>query len=180
MFRILSVTALLLAAPATAGSDILGPDAAACAPGSGKSAVLLTVDGFKSLDGTLRVELWPGTDADFMRNHHELVEEGKSYYRATVPVPASGTARVCVPLPGAGTYALGAFHSPKGVRKFNFRQDGATFTRNPKMGLSKPKAEDVAMPFTVGLNHSNVTLNYLRGLGFRPVPKDELPTGGKR
>lgn len=182
-FAALSASLIALASvagPAMAGQEILGPDAAACAPGSGRDAVLLTVDGFKNRDGTLRVELWPGNDEDFMRNHHELTAEGKTYYRATVPVPASGVARVCVPLPGAGTFALGAFHSPAGVRKFNFRQDGATFTRNPKVGLSKPKAADVAMRFGTGLNQSNVTLNYLRGLGFRPVPAAELQSVDKR
>jgi uncharacterized protein (DUF2141 family) len=179
MRSLLATALVFLAAPALAQSEPLGPDAAACRPGSGKDAVLLVVDGFKSRDGTLRVELWPGNDKDFLRDHHQLVAEGKTYHRVTVPVPASGPAKVCVPLPGAGTFALGAFHSPDGVRKFNFREDGATFTRNPKVGLSKPKAADVAMAFGPGLNTSSVTLNYLRGLGFKPIPKDELKTAGK-
>lgn len=178
--RRLPVLALAFAAaPVLAQSEPLGPDAAACRPGSGRDAVLLVVDGFKNRDGTLRVELWPGNDKDFLRDHHQLIAEGKTYYRATVPVPATGPAKVCVPLPGPGTFALGAFHSPDGVRKFNFREDGATFTRNPKVGLSKPKAADVAMAFGPGLSSSTVTLNYLRGLGFRPIPKEELKTAGK-
>ncbi|MFN3371186.1 MAG: DUF2141 domain-containing protein [Sphingomonadaceae bacterium] len=168
--------AALLAAAQPALAEILGPDAAACRPGSGRDALLLTVNGFKSREGTLRVELWPGTEADFMRDHHQLVAEGKAYHRVTVPVPASGPARVCVPLPGPGTYAVGAFHSPSGVRKFNFRTDGATFTRNPRVGISRPKAADVAMTFGPGLNESAVTMNYLRGLGFRPIPQSELET----
>lgn len=170
-----------VAAPAAA-QDILGPDAAACRPGSGRDAVLLTVDGFKNRDGTLRVELWPGNEQDFLRNHHELVAEGKAYQRVTVPVPRSGAAQVCVPLPGPGLYALGAFHSPAGVRKFNYKDDGATFTRNPRVGIfnTKPKASDVAMKFNNGLSEAHVTLNYLRGLGFRPIPKDELPSNGNR
>jgi uncharacterized protein (DUF2141 family) len=175
--------ALLLASPHPAqAADVLGPDAAACAPGSGKDAVLLTIDGFKNREGTLRVELWPGNDADFMRNHHELVAEGKAYQRVTVPVPASGNARVCVPLPGPGTYALGVFHSPQGVRKFNYRDDGATFTRNPKVGIfnQKPKAADVAMRFNPGLSESEVTLNYLRGLGFGPISRDRSKSTDKQ
>lgn len=179
MRSLIASALVLLAAPALAQSEPLGPDAAACRAGSGKDAVLLVVDGFKNRDGTLRVELWPGNDRDFLRDHHELVAEGKAYHRVTVPVPDNGPAKVCVPLPGPGSYALGAFHSPAGVRKFNFRQDGATFTRNPKVGLSKPKAADVAMTFGPGLNSSTVTLNYLRGLGFRPIPKEELKTAGK-
>lgn len=177
-----SALALLSAtAPAVAAGEILGPDAAACAPGSGRDAVLLTVNGFKNREGTLRVELWPGTEADFMRDHRELLREGKTYTRITLPVSQGGASmRVCVPLPGPGIYALGAFHSPTGVPKFNFRQDGATFTRNPKMGLRAPRAPEVAMQFNTGLNESNVTLNYLRGLSFRPLPKEELQTTGKR
>lgn len=167
----------LLGAAAHAGA--LGPDAAACSAGSAKDAVLLTVDGFKNREGTLRVELWPGTEADFLRNHHELVAEGKAYHRVTVPVPQSGPARVCVPLPGPGTYALGAFHSPSGVRKFNWRRDGATFTRNPRVGLSKPKVEDVAVTYGHGVSKDSVTLNYLRGLAFRPIPKDRLDSNNR-
>ncbi len=173
-----ALAATLLGSPAAAAA--LGPDAADCSPGSGKDAVLITVDGFKNRDGTLRVELWPGTEGDFMRDHHQLVAEGKAYHRVTVPVPASGPARICVPLPGAGTYAVGAFHSPSGQRKFNFRQDGATFTRNPKVGLSKPKASDVAMQFKPGLSEATVTMNYLRGLGFKPIPRDQLQSAESR
>lgn len=156
-------------AQSAAAQDILGPDAAACQPGSGRDALLLTVLGFKSQQGTLRVELWPGEEGDFLRNHNELLKEGKAYHRVTVPVPADGKAVVCVPLPGPGLYALGAFHSPAGVRKFNFRQDGATFTRNPKIGISRPKAAEVAVAYGAGLNTVTVTLNYLKGFGFRPV-----------
>jgi uncharacterized protein (DUF2141 family) len=178
--KVLSLLLLAgVAAPATA-AEILGPDAAACKPGSGQDAVLVTVGGFKNREGTLRLELWPGTEADFMRDHHQLVAEGKPYHRVTVPLPASGPARVCVPLPGPGNYALGAFHSPSGQRKFNFRQDGATFTRNPKVGLSKPRAADVAMRFGPGLSEAGVTMNYLRGLAFRPLPKEELQTAESR
>lgn len=173
--------ALLLAGqPVAAAAEILGSDAAACAPNSGQTAVLVTVDGFKNRDGTLRLEMWPGNQADFMRDHHELTAEGKPYRRVTVDVPKSGPAKVCVALPGPGTYALGAFHSPAGVRKFNFREDGATFTRNPKFGLSKPKASEVAMEFGAGLNQSTVTLNYLRGFGFKPIPKEELQSAERR
>lgn len=161
-------------------AEILGPDADACRNGAGRDAVLVTVDGFKNRQGTLRLELWPGTQEDFMRNHHELVAEGKAYHRVTVPVPVSGPARVCMPLPGPGTYAVGAFHSPSGQRKFNFRQDGATFTRNPKVGLSKPKVVDVAMRFNSGLSEATVTMNYLRGLGFKPIPRDELQSAESR
>lgn len=176
-FAIAAAALAALSLPASA-AEILGPDAAACR--TGKDAVLITIDGFKNREGTVRVELWPGTQEDFMRNHHELVAEGKAYHRVTVPVPASGPAKVCVPLPGPGTYAVGAFHSPSGQRKFNFRQDGATFTRNPKVGLSKPKAADVAMRFNSGLSEATVTMNYLRGLSFRPIPRDELQSAESR
>lgn len=165
---------LLVSTPVMATA--LGPYAADCRPGSGKNAVLLTIDGFKSRDGNVRVELWPGTEGDFLRDHHELVAEGKPYQRVTVPTPGSGPAQVCVPLPGPGTYALGAFHSPSGVRKFNFRRDGVTFTRNPTVGVRRPKANEVAVTYGPGLNQEAVTLNYLRGLSFRPLPREEIRT----
>jgi uncharacterized protein (DUF2141 family) len=165
---------LLLAAAMPAQAQALGPDAAACAPGSRETAVLLTIDGLKNRDGNVRVELWPGNEGDFMRNHHELVAEGKAYNRVTVSPPATGPVRVCVRLPGPGTYALGAFHSPSGQRKFNFRDDGATFTRNPSVGVRRPRASEVAVTYGSGLNTESVTLNYLRGLGFRPIARPPL------
>jgi hypothetical protein len=95
--------------------------------------------------------------------------------------PPSGPAKVCVRLPaGPGTYAVGAFHSPAGVRKFNFRQDGVSFTRNPKVGLQKPKASEVAVTYGKGLHQETVTLNYLRGLAFKPLPKEESRTADRR
>lgn len=170
----------LAAAPVAAQAPILGPDAAACAKGSTADALLLTIDGLKNREGTIRVELWPGVEGDFLRNHHELVAEGKPYHRVMITPPASGPAKVCVKLPGPGTYAVGAFHSPAGVRKFNVRQDGVTFTRNPKVGLSKPKAKDVAVAYGRGVSEEIVTLNYLRGLAMRPVPKEELRTAARQ
>lgn len=171
MTRAAILSALLVAAPAPAQA-ILGPDAAACAAGSGETAVLLEVDGFRNRQGTLRIELWPGTERDFLRDHHQLVAEGLPYRRVTVAPPADGPAMVCVRLPGPGTYALGAFHSPAGVRKFDVRADGGTFTRNPRLGLLKtrPRASDVAVTYGPGLNTERVTLNYLQGLSFRPLP----------
>jgi len=176
------ICGLLLAAtgPALAQAPILGPDAALCAEGSKANAVLLTIDGLKNRDGTLRVELWPGVEGDFLRDHHQLVAEGKAYERVTITPPATGPAKVCVKLPGPGTYAVGAFHSPAGVRKFNFRQDGVTFTRNPKVGISKPKAKDVAVAYGPGVNKEVVTLNYLRGLAMKPIPQEELRTAERR
>jgi uncharacterized protein (DUF2141 family) len=180
MRRGATIALALLAAPAVAQAPILGPDAALCAKGSTADALLLTIDGLKNRDGTVRVELWPGIEGDFLRNHHELVVEGKAYRRVTITPPTSGPAKVCVPLPGPGTYAVGAFHSPAGVRKFNVRQDGVSFTRNPKVGLSKPKAKDVAVTYGPGVSEEIVTLNYLRGLAMRPIPKEELRTAGRQ
>ena len=180
MRTMIAAAALAALSLPVSAAEILGPDAALCRNGAGKDAVLVTVDGFKNREGTLRLELWPGTQEDFMRDHHELVAEGKAYHRVTVPVPASGPAKVCVPLPGPGVYAVGAFHSPSGQRKFNFRQDGATFTRNPRVGLSRPKASEVAVTYGRGLNTETVTLNSLRGLGFRPIPREELKSAERR
>jgi len=172
--------AAFLATAATAQTPVLGPDAGLCAIGSKADALLLTIDGFKSRDGTVRIELWPGVEGDFLRDHHALVAEGKPYRRIIISTPASGPAKVCVQLPMPGTYAIGAFHSPAGVRKFNFREDGVTFTRNPKVGLAKPKAKDVAVTYGKGLSEETVTLNYLRGLAMRPIPVERLRTAERR
>lgn len=177
------ILSMAVSAPAMATvitTNILGPDAASCASGSADTAVLLSVDGFRNREGTLRIEMWPGNDRDFLRSHHELVAEGLPYARVTVEPPAAGPALVCVRLPQPGIYALGVFHSPAGVRKFNFRRDGATFTRNPKIGIRKPRASEVAVEYGPGPNREKVTLNYLRGLSFRPIEGETHTSAGHR
>ena len=46
--------------------------------------------------------------------------------------------------------------------------------------LTPAEAADVAMRFNGGLSEATVTMNYLRGLGFKPIPRDELQSAESR
>lgn len=163
------------APPADGGRNtrpiVLGDDAPACAPDADVPALKLKVAGLKHRGGYLRAELYPANDADFLKPDRLLEAEGKPFRRVWVPVPATGPAEVCLKAPGPGTWAVSVLHFAERRWKFDFRRDGAGFTNNPKLGLARPKAAAVAIPVAVGGRETTVVMNYLHGLGFRPIAR---------
>jgi uncharacterized protein (DUF2141 family) len=177
------VLAGLAASAAAAQAPILGPDADACRPGSGETALLVVVDGFKHRDGLVRAEVYPANDEDFLKLDHRLKAEGKFFRRVEVAPPRSGPAKICVRLPEPGTYAVVALHTTNVAthrRKFNFREDGVGFVNNPRLGVSQPRAERVSVRAARGVNEEVVILNYLRGLAMRPIPGAATRTAERR
>lgn len=167
------VLAAAAASAAAAQAPILGPDAAACRPGSGETALLVVVDGFKHRNGLVRAEVYPATEEDFLKLDHRLKAEGKFFRRVEVAPPPSGPAKICVRLPGPGDYAVLAAHTTNVAthrRKFNFREDGVGFANNPRLGTSRPRVERVTVTAGRGVTEEVVILNYLRGLAMRPIP----------
>lgn len=163
-------TGCALATPALAQSD-LRDDAAACAPGAVPGAALRTeVRGFKVRAGTIRVEVYPDNEADWLANKDKLEAEGKPFRRAILPVPTSGPLVVCVAMPAVGRYAVAVLHDPDRVRGFNFRSDGIGFPGDPRLGLSRPKVEKGFVTIGPGVTNIRVTLQYWNGfLGVGPV-----------
>lgn len=155
------VTALGLAAPA-ASADILGPEAVACRPGAPGPAALVRVYGFKDRVGRLRVQLYPGTADGFL-------DKGTKLKRIEIPVTADGDMEVCVALPHTGEFAIAVLHDRDGNGKLNPSSDGMGFSRNPKLGLSKPSASETAFVSKGGVQTFDVVLNYLRGFSVKPL-----------
>lgn len=120
------------------------------------------VNGFKDRTGNLRVQAY-GANPD------EFLESGKKLIRVEGPVSAAGNMDVCVPLPGPGTYALVVLHDRDANGKLSVWSDGVGFSRNPKLGLSKPDYDRVKVTLPSGTTDLAVTLNYRQGFSVRPL-----------
>lgn len=159
---LLACTVATAAVPA--GAQVLGSDAAACSPGGGP-AILASVTGLKDRKGTLKLELYPPTEEDFLAGDKKLLAEGKVFRRISVAPPATETAAICIRVPRPGRYALFFGHDRDGKRKFNFWSDGAGFPGNRKIGRAKPKLADSLIDVGPGITQTTIRAQYLRGLG---------------
>jgi len=153
----------------SAGAQVLGSDAAACRPGEGP-AIAVEITGLKDRTGELKLELYPGEEADFLEDHRVLLAAGKTFRRVTVPTPPTGSPILCIRAPRPGRYALLLTHNRDGKNKFSFWSDGAGFASNAKLGRSRPKVEQALVEVGAGVTSVRITVQYLRGLGgFGPV-----------
>src|SRR5215213_4756535 len=138
----LAAAATALALPAAPAVAALGPDAAACSPGSNRPAVLVSINGFKNRIGRLRVQLYGSNPADFL-------EKGKKLKRIELPLTRAGAMNVCVAVPKPGTYAISVHHDADndGKRGWN---DGGGFSNNPRITLLKLKPSHRSTAVAVG------------------------------
>ena len=126
------------------------------------TAARVHVSGFKDRVGNLRVQVYGNDPADFL-------ESGKKIVRVEGQVSPAGMMDVCVPLPGPGTYALVVLHDRDGNGKLSVWNDGVGFSRNPRLGLSKPDFDKVKVTLPAGTTNVDVVLNYRQGLTVRPL-----------
>jgi uncharacterized protein (DUF2141 family) len=150
------------AAPAVA-QDIIGPEKAACEPGVRGPAALVRVYGFKDRVGNLRAQVY-GDNAE------EFLEKGKKLKRIELPVTAAGDMNICMALPRFGEFAMVVLHDRDVNGKLSVSKDGVGFSRNPKLGLSKPDYDKVMFVARDGVTVVDVILNYRQGLlSVRPL-----------
>ena len=161
------VAALALAAPlAAARATTAGIDPAACQAGSHAPAVLVKIEGFKRVGGNLRVQVYGGDPAQFVKGGERLL-------RADLPVRGA-PAEVCIALPAPGRYAIAVRHDVDGDGKGGIN-DGGGFSRNPAISLADalsrrmPRYEDVAIAVGAGPRPIDIVLNYRQGLSIRPL-----------
>lgn len=188
----LTLVALLAAAPALASGAalvegapntrpiVMGDDAPACAPGSREAAVRVRVEGLRARSGTVRAELYPATEADWLKPDRLLEREGRPFRRAWLPVPAAGPVELCLKVPAPGVYGVSVVHQPSPRWKFDIFRDGAGFSGNPRIGRSKPRHDEVAFQAGAGRVEQLVVMNYLQGLAFRPLRRAEERVAGRR
>jgi len=170
-----AAVALAILLPAAAGAMIasrpdLGTAAGTCRVGETGPAFLVTAVGLKDRKGTLRVEVYPSDDDEFLADDNVLVAAGKTFRRAEMPVPAAGPAVVCVRVPTAGAYTLSLLHDRDGNRKFGFASDGLGFPNNPALHLAPPPASAARATAGTGPTPLTIRLNYHHGLlAFGPI-----------
>lgn len=155
---------LLTAAGPIPSTPDLGKAEGQCRPGESGPAFLVDVVGLKDRAGRIKVEVYPANDADFLADDNVLVGAGKTFRRVEVGIPAEASPRLCVRLPGPGTYAVTVLHDRNADRKFSLSHDGFGFSRNPKLGWAKPKAAVVAVNANGGLTTLRILMNYRTGL----------------
>ncbi len=154
-----AVLAILAASPSALAAPI-GKDAARCASGTGP-ALLVNLRGVRARRGNLNLYVFngPGT----------WLKSGKRLNRVDVPASA-GALEVCVAVPRPGTYALAVRHDINGSRSSDWN-DGAGFSRNPKLSLTRfrPGFGQAAIPVGPGVTRIPVVLQYRQGLSVGPA-----------
>ena len=164
-----------LAAPTQARpqAGALGGDGAACSEGVGP-AIRVKVSGLKDRIGELKLELYPATEADFLKDDRDLIKEGKVFRRIRVATPQSGPITLCIKVPAPGRYALLFTHNRDGRNKFDFWSDGAGFPSNAKLGRTRPQLAMAAIDVGPGVTTTEIRAQYLRGLGgFGPIKSED-------
>ncbi|MBB4632510.1 DUF2141 domain-containing protein [Sphingosinicella soli] len=155
---LVATTAVFGAFSASASAQtIIGPDAAACAPGAKGPAALIRVYGFKDREGNLRTQVYSD-------KAHEFLEKGKYLKRIELPMTASGDMNICMALPRFGEFSMAVLHDRDMNGKLSVSKDGVGFSGNPKLGLAKPDYEESMFVARSGVTVVDVILNYRQGL----------------
>ncbi len=167
------VMQIMSTGPVQAAQVPLGSDATACAPGGGP-AILAQVSGLKDRKGRLKLELYPATEADFLKDDRDLVAQGKFFRRVWAEMPAAGPVQICIRVPHPGKFALFFTHDRDGKNKFNFWTDGAGLPSNHRIGMSRPKLSYAVVDVGGGTTVTHIRAQYLRSVlsGFAPLNDD--------
>ena len=163
----LVATLLAAASPSLitpAQAVVLGSDAAACTAEQGP-AIRADIVGLKDRVGDVKLELYPATEADFLKDDRQLLAEGKVFRRIRVAAPATGAVSLCIRAPRPGRYALLFTHNRGGKNKFNIWADGAGFPSNQKLGRARPKVGQAMVDVGGAVTVVTIHAQYLHGLG---------------
>lgn len=150
-------------------SPELGKAEGRCRANEPGPAFLVRVDGLKDHQGSLKLEVYPSNDDDFLQDDNILINAGKTFRRVEVPVPQNAAPELCIRVPGPGVYSLSLLHDRDSNHKFSWRIDGIGFSSNPRLGWSKPKAAKTRAVAGNGITRIDIVMNYHRGLGMAPL-----------
>lgn len=168
---VLPVTLLLAAAAPVKPDPSLGKVEALCRAKETGPALLVAVTGLKDRRGLVRAELYPDNDGDFLADDAVLINAHKMFRRVDLDLPPSGPVVLCLRVPGAGRYSLSVLHDRNRNLKWDKSSDGLGFGGNPKLGWSKPKAAAASVVVGAGPTRTEIVMNYLRGLSYRPLKR---------
>ncbi|MEM7667333.1 MAG: DUF2141 domain-containing protein [Pseudomonadota bacterium] len=150
--------AVLISPPLAAQSQYrqtIGNDMRQCAPGKGP-AVRVTIRGVKSATGTIRLQSYRATKADWL-------EKGRWLSRIQIPA-RKGTMTFCMPVPASGNYAFAARHDVNGNGKTDISSDGGAMSNNPSINifnLGKPSVDKTRFSVGSGVSSMTITMKYI-------------------
>ena len=170
-YLVLPVLLLSLSGANLPSSPSLGIAEGRCRANEPGPALLITVTGLKDRGGTIKAELYPANDTDFLADDNVLVNAGKTFRRVVIDTPKSGPVQLCIRAPNAGAYGLSLLHDRDGNRKFGLSIDGIGFGANPEsLGPSKPRIAIGRVVAGSGVTPVTVRMMYRRGLfSFGPL-----------
>jgi uncharacterized protein (DUF2141 family) len=167
------VLPMLLLAPTLHSTPMLGIPEGRCRLNELGPAILVIPVGLRDRTGSLKLELYPANDRDFLADDNILISQGKVFRRVVERVPAAGPVQICIRIPKPGTYSLSLLHDRDSNRKFSLSADGIGFPGNPKLGWSKPGAAGATIAAGPGLTTTRIVMNYRHGMfGFGPMRMD--------
>lgn len=170
MKHLLAPVALpLLASAYIPSTPDLGKAEGRCRADEAGPAFIVTVVGLKDRKGQLKLEVYPNSDGDFLKDDNLLVASGKVFRRVEQPVPAAGPVELCIRVPAPGPYSLSLLHDRDMNRRFGWTSDGIGFSANPHIGWGKPKAAATRAVAGGGLTRLTIVMNYRHGLGVAPL-----------
>lgn len=172
---ILLIVSTVAAAPVSSSPD-LGKAESRCRSNESGPALIVTAAGLKDRQGTLKLEVYPSNDTDFLQDDNILINSGKDFRRVEQQIPTADPVTLCVRIPGPGTYSVSLLHDRDINHKFGWTVDGIGFVSNPKLGWSKPHAAAARIVAGSGLTSSTIILNYRHGIGVAPL----RPAGARR
>jgi uncharacterized protein (DUF2141 family) len=135
--------------------------------------LIVTVTGLKDRAGTIKAELYPANDTDFLADDNVLINAGKTFRRVLVDIQQTGDAQLCIRAPAPGVYGLSLLHDRDSNRRFGLSTDGVGLGGNPQsLGPSKPKIAVARVTVGAGLTQVTVRMMYRKGLfSFGPLDK---------
>lgn len=142
----------------------LGINEGRCRPNEPGPALIVSTHGLKDTRGSLKLEVYPSNDDDFLEDDNILLNAGKTFRRTVQQVKENQANVICIRVPTAGAYSVLLLHDRNSNRKFDLSIDGIGFPGNPKLKLSKPRAAAARVQAGAGLTQINITLNYRTGL----------------
>jgi uncharacterized protein (DUF2141 family) len=147
---------MALAGPAQAQyRSHIGNDLEKCRSGDGP-AVRVTVSGIKSSRGTIRVQSYRGTQAEWL---------AKGRWLSRIELPArAGSMNFCLPVPSAGSYGIAVRHDVNGNGETDLSQDGGGMSNNPSiniLNLGKPSFRKTAISVGNEVKAITITMKYM-------------------
>lgn len=153
--------ALALVASGSAGAaagqyrQVISNDPGECAAGAGP-AVRVTVQGIKASTGSVRVQLYRATEAEWLK---------KGAWLKRIETRArAGAMSFCLPVPATGSYAVAVRHDLNGNGESDFTKDGGGMSNNPSINifnLGKPSVRKTAFTVGDGITAIRIDMKYM-------------------